>query len=161
MKIIISRHGESEDFSSTGRDFDRKLTPRGKEEIIKMANFIKGSSLNVQHIYYSPYLRTKETANIYSEILNIKDSLELCDELAPNNDCMNLIYRIKDFSNSETILIISHNPGIALFASKLIKDESLYNCLQFSPGTTIAINIAKERFNSGQILWMLSPRDLS
>ncbi|MCB1141595.1 MAG: phosphohistidine phosphatase SixA [Leptospiraceae bacterium] len=160
MKIIISRHGEAEDYSSSGRDFDRSLTDAGRLDIAKMANFIKNSSLKVQHIYHSPYLRTKQTAEIYSSILQLPEQIELCEELAPNNDCMDLVHRIRNFSNSETFLLISHNPGIAFFASRLIQDESLYESLLFMPGTTIAINIARERFTKGQIIWMISPRDL-
>lgn len=160
MKIIISRHGEAEDFSPTGRDIDRPLSSNGQFEIRKMGTFIKRGSLHVQHIYHSPYLRTRQTAEIYAEELGLKEVVETCDELAPGNECMNLLTRLKHYSNSDTFLLVSHNPGVAHFAARLIQDDNLAGSLLFSTGTALALNIAKERFCKAQIIWMISPSDL-
>lgn len=161
MKLILARHGEAEEFSATGRDIDRHLTKKGAEDIHKMGRFIYLSSLKVTHIYHSPYVRTRETAEIFAEELGISEVLESCDELAPGNVCEDMLYRIKNFSNSEAILIVSHNPGIAHFAAYLIQDDSLTPHIPFHPGTTIAINVARENFQRGQIIWMISPQDLN
>jgi phosphohistidine phosphatase len=161
MKIILARHGEAETFSPSGYDKDRRLTKNGIQDIRKMALFIRLSSLKVQHIYHSPYIRTKETAEIYSEELGISDVIQSCDELAPENDCSDLLCKLKTYSNSETFLLVSHNPGIGHFASQLIQGDSLFTNLPFLPGTTLAINIARENFSKGQIIWMISPTDLS
>ncbi len=160
MKLILARHGEALDFSSTGKDKDRELSSRGREDIHKMGRFIYLSSLRVTHIYYSPYVRTRQTAEIFAKELGITDLTESCDELAPGNVCEDMLYKIKNFSNSETILIVSHNPGIAHFAAHLIQDDALTPQLPFQPGTTIAINVAREKFAGGQIIWMISPNDL-
>lgn len=159
MKLILARHGEAEDVSPTGKDRDRELTPKGKEDIHKMGRFIQLSSLKVKYIYHSPYLRTRQTAEIFAEELKI-ELLEPCDELAPGKSCEDIIHKIKNFSNSEALLIVSHNPGIAHFAAYLIQDDALAPHLPFRPGTTIAINVARERFQKGQIIWMISPDDL-
>ncbi|MCB1178253.1 MAG: phosphohistidine phosphatase SixA [Leptospiraceae bacterium] len=161
MKIILARHGEAEYNSPTGYDKDRHLTDTGVLDIRKMASFIKVSSLKVQHILHSPYTRTRETAEIYAEELGISEVLESCDELAPENDCSDLLCKLKPFSNSETFLLVSHNPGISHFAAQLIQEDSLFQNLPFSPGTTLAINIAREFFRKGQIIWMISPNDLN
>lgn len=160
MKLILARHGEAEEQSITGSDSDRELTPQGKTDIQKMARFIQLSSLKVTHIYHSPYVRTRQTAEIFAQELGILELLESCDELAPGNVCEDILYKIKNFSNSEAILIVSHNPGIAHFAAHLIQDNTLAPHLPFQPGTTIAINVARERFQKGQIIWMISPNDL-
>ena len=160
MKLIISRHGDADVVSPTGRDIDRPLTDHGRSEIKKMAYFIKRGSLHVQHIYHSPYLRTKQTAEIYAEELGLEEVIETCDELAPGNECMDLIHKLKNFSNSDTFLIVSHNPGVANFAAKLIQDDALASSLLFSTGTALALNIARERFCRAQIIWMISPSDL-
>ncbi len=161
MKIILARHGEAENFSPSGYDKDRRLTENGIQDIRKMASFIRLSSLRVQHIYHSPYVRTRETAEIYAEELGITEVIESCDELAPENECSDLLCRLKPYSNSETFLLVSHNPGIGHFAAQLIQEDSLFTNLPFLPGTTLAINIAREKFSRGQIIWMISPSDLS
>lgn len=161
MKLILARHGEAEDFSPTGRDVDRRLTKQGQEDILKMARFIRFSSLKVSHIYHSPYVRTRETAEIFAKELGISDLPESCEELAPGNLCEDMLYRVRNFSNSEAILIVSHNPGVAHFAAHLIQDDALTPRLPFLPGTTLAINVARENFQKGQIIWMISPNDLN
>lgn len=161
MKIIISRHGEAEDFSPTGRDMDRPLSDHGREEILKMASFIKKGNLLVQHIYHSPYLRTRQTAEIYAQELGLSEVIETCDELAPGNECMDLLQKIRHYSNSDTFLLVSHNPGVSHFAARLIQDDALAGSLLFATGTALALNIAREKFCKAQIIWMISPRDLT
>lgn len=161
MKLILARHGEAENNSETGRDRDRKLTQQGREDIQKMGFFIKNSSLHVKHVFHSPYKRTTETGEIFAEIFGIPNEVSACDELAPESECENLLVKIKDYSNSDTILLVSHNPGIAQFAAQLIQNDALFPNLPFQPGTTLAINVARERFQRGQVIWMLSPSDLS
>ena len=160
MKIIISRHGDAEPFSHTGRDADRSLSSQGIGEIKKMAMFVKRGSLNVQHIYHSPYLRTKQTAEIYANELGLSELIETCDELAPGNECMDLIHRLKSYSNSDTFLLVSHNPGVSHFAARLIQDDGLASSLLFGTGTALALNIAREKFCRAQIIWMISPSDI-
>jgi phosphohistidine phosphatase len=160
MKIIISRHGDAELFSPTGQDMDRPLSDLGKGEIRKMAGFIKKGSLHVQHIYHSPYLRTKQTAEIYADELGLKEVIETCDELAPGNECMDLLQKLRHYSNSDTFLLVSHNPGVSHFAARLIQDDALAASLLFATGTALALNIARERFSKAQIIWMLSPSDV-
>ncbi|MCX7997828.1 MAG: hypothetical protein N3A69_02600, partial [Leptospiraceae bacterium] len=77
------------------------------------------------------------------------------------NVCEDMLYKVKNFSNSEAILIVSHNPGVAHFAAHLIQDDTLTPRIPFLPGTTIAINVARENFQKGQIIWMISPNDLN
>ncbi|MBK6608983.1 MAG: phosphohistidine phosphatase SixA [Leptospiraceae bacterium] len=160
MKLIIARHGEAESFSATGLDRDRKLTENGKTDLVKMANFIYNSPLRVTQILYSPYLRTQETADIYSSTLQFKGVATPADELLPSNDYSDLLPKLNQLSNSDTVLLIGHNPDVSFFAARLIRDESISRSLVFSPGSTIAINIAKENFLMGQIIWMISPEFL-
>lgn len=160
MKLIIARHGEAESSSATGLDKDRRLTSKGRSDIEKMANFIFQSPLKVTQIFHSPYIRTNETANIFSEKVQFQGSPTPANELLPANDYTDLFPKLGQFSNSDTILIVGHNPDVSFFAARLIRDESISRSFVFSPGTTIAINIAKENFLLGQIIWAISPEFL-
>ncbi|MBP7282300.1 MAG: phosphohistidine phosphatase SixA [Leptospiraceae bacterium] len=160
MKLIIGRHGEAESNSLTGLDKDRRLTEKGRADIARMADFILNTPLKVTQIFHSPYIRTNETAEIYSEILQFQGSLNPANSLLPSTDYTDLIPTLSKFSNSDTVLIIGHNPDVSFFAAKLIQDESLSRTFGFTPGTTVAINIAKENFLRGQLIWMISPEFL-
>ncbi|MDX1957171.1 MAG: phosphohistidine phosphatase SixA [Leptospiraceae bacterium] len=161
MKLIIARHGEAENRSQTGLDKDRSLTNKGKADIIKMANFLRNTNIKITKIFHSSYLRTTETASIYAD--RFDNNIELNPEFAltPEGNFTEIIPVLQKFNNSDGILLVSHNPGVAYFASRLIHAETLAPSLPFSPGTALALNIPKERFTKGQLVWMLSPDDIS
>jgi phosphohistidine phosphatase len=161
MKLIIARHGEAEASSKSGYDKDRSLTEKGKKDIEKMAIFLKTSSINVAHIYHSDYLRTTQTAEIYASHLGSQIEIIPSNELTPEGNCMDILPQLKKFNNSEGILLVSHNPGVSYFAAKLIFGEGLSQSFPFLPGTTMALNIPREKFINGQIIWMLSPNDIN
>jgi phosphohistidine phosphatase len=157
MKIILVRHGEAEDIFLARSDRERKLTEKGVADIHKIGAFIRNSHLKVTSIYHSPYERTKNTANIIASELQLEDHVYSADELSAGSDCCNLLPDLYSCSNSDAIVVVAHNPDIVFFAAKLLGAESCENHLVFSPGTTIAVNVPKERFSHGQILWVISP----
>ena len=157
MKLIIARHAEAEDKSPSGADKDRQLTEKGRLDIIKMSRFIHNTPVKVNKIYYSPYLRTKLTADIYARELKIESPAESFSCLAPGNSCSNIIPDLARLSNSETILIVSHNPDISYFTASLLEIDCVEESLIFSPGTTACILIPKETFRKGKLLWFVSP----
>lgn len=161
MKLIICRHGESDMMSITGLDKDRKLSEKGKNDIVKMAKFIQGTPIKVTKVYHSPYLRTTETANIYSDILPGKIVPETSDFLAPAGNYNDLLPCFCKYPNSETILIVGHNPDVSYFAANLLRSESISSMFFFSPGATLAINVARENFCNGQLIWFVSPEFLT
>lgn len=156
MKIILVRHGEAEDILLAGSDRGRKLTEKGIADIHKIGAFIRESHLKVTSIYHSPYERTRNTAEILAGELNLEDHVYSAEELSAGSDCCDLLPDLHACSNSDAIIVVGHNPDIAYFAAKLI-GSSCENHLIFSPGTSIAVNVAKERFSQGQILWVISP----
>ena len=157
MKLIISRHAEAENDSPTGSDKDRKLTEKGKNDIIKMSNFIKNTPVSVNRIFFSPYLRTRLTADAYAENLGVGTPTESFDCLAPGNICSNITHDLSRLSNSDTVLIVAHNPEVSYFTSALLGIENIEESLIFSPGTTACILIPRETFQKGKLLWFVSP----
>lgn len=157
MKLIISRHGEAENNSITGLDKDRPLSDKGRADILKMSQFIKHTPLKVNRIYHSPYLRTCQTADIYAESLGIIDHIEPLSDLAPAGDSSNMLSSFCKFSNSDTILVVGHNPDVSYLVAKLVMNEALASSFVFCPGATVAINVAREKLCKGQLVWMVSP----
>ncbi|TGN17068.1 phosphohistidine phosphatase SixA [Leptospira idonii] len=157
MKIILVRHGEAEDPASSKSDQSRTLTEKGIRDIHKIGRFINKSSLKVSQVYYSPYIRTRLTAEILSEEIQFQGSPVPSDELAAGAGCTNILSDLVSLTNSDTVLLVGHNPDITDFAAKLLGNTCAAQNLVFQPGSTIAINVAREKFAHGQIIWALSP----
>lgn len=90
MRIFLIRHGES--IQNTGEneefgipDYKIYLTEKGKEQAKQSAeylvDYLKKNNINVENsrMWVSPYERTRQTAKIFNEYLDIKDIKEnLC-----------------------------------------------------------------------------------
>ncbi|MCZ8157504.1 MAG: phosphohistidine phosphatase SixA [Leptospira sp.] len=157
MKIILVRHGEAEDPSSATSDQSRRLTEKGESDIHKIGRFIKSSPLKVSQVFYSPYTRTRLTAEILSKEIAFSGEPTSYDVLAAGARCSDILSCLVSLNNSDTVLLVGHNPDITLFAAELLGNASTSENLVFMPGSSIAINVAREKFAHGQIIWAISP----
>src|SRR3989338_5839027 len=75
--IYFIRHGEVHNPKNVlyGRLPKFPLTPKGREDIKLLAQRLKNEGIT--HIYTSPMRRTRETAQIISEVLRIKPQISL------------------------------------------------------------------------------------
>ena len=83
-KYFVMRHGQSEnnltDIVSTSYNDESHLTPKGKEQA--NASGLELKNKNIDIIFASPFLRTKETAEIVAENIGMsKDSIIIDDRL--------------------------------------------------------------------------------
>ncbi|MBU6490837.1 class I tRNA ligase family protein [Patescibacteria group bacterium] len=77
----IMRHGESEKNIKnivSSDPFSNNLTERGKEEVRKTARALARTGIDM--IYASPFMRTRETVEIITEVLGIDHSAIVFDE---------------------------------------------------------------------------------
>jgi len=61
MKLYLLRHAKTDPHSTTGKDFDRSLLPRGKRQSLLMAEHFTNENISPEKILCSTAKRTKET----------------------------------------------------------------------------------------------------
>ena len=119
MLLTLWRHGEA---GSAATDEARELTPRGREEVVAMAQdhaaWAGESALgSVSLLLHSPYRRTVETAALLGEVLG-PASLKVDRSLAPG--AYPEAFSVNDYTGHEHIVMVSHQPflsqAIALWA---------------------------------------------
>lgn len=123
MRLYLLRHGEAENKSSTGKDFDKSLTELGKEQVERVKNrLIKDSSDIEFSVFCSGAARTRETWQIISSSIIVKN-IEFRDDLylAGHNHLLNFLWNNPNQTNS--VMLIGHNNGLSDLASYLL-DES-------------------------------------
>lgn len=115
-KLIVLRHGEAG--FSNGLDFQRQLTQKGKSALEQLGKVISEKNISVDFMYCSPATRTRETAQIMGDFLEIHDqkySMEIYD-----GHLESLIQLLEKTSNAvETCLLVGHNPTISLLVSHI------------------------------------------
>ena len=115
MIVNFLRHAKTETTSSSGKDYDRNLAPKGRaqcEEIKKIVNSILSDETI---IYCSAAIRTRQTAEL---IFGDQKSVSYSEELYLSTKEMILEF-ICSQESSQEILIIGHNFGISELVSYL------------------------------------------
>lgn len=133
MKLHLLRHAKTDQSSPTGRDFDRKLLPRGIAQCADLRNTLP-SELQMVEVWCSSSARTRATYALISEggklqEATFSDALYLASR-------SELFQAITAHNGDQDLLIIGHNFGISDLAAYLI-DEHVelqtggYICISF------------------------------
>ncbi|MFZ9029414.1 MAG: SixA phosphatase family protein [Crocinitomicaceae bacterium] len=116
MKLYLLRHAKTNQQSPTGKDFDRRLLPKGHAQCALMQKHLQGA--NEVYILCSSAQRTRETLEgIDLTIMDIefRDDLYLCSRDT-------LLKAIWECKSDKDLMIIGHNFGISDLAEYLLED---------------------------------------
>ncbi|WP_068827777.1 phosphohistidine phosphatase SixA [Pseudomonas sp. BMS12] len=127
MTLWLLRHGEAE--PRARNDAERALTERGRKEVRKSAEHLRGRAL--AHILVSPYLRAQQTAELVRESLGLSLPLTTVEWATPD-DSPRLAASHLDAYPGECLLV-SHNPLLGSLSGLL-----LHGHLQQSLGLSTA-----------------------
>jgi phosphohistidine phosphatase len=126
MRLYVMRHGPAEDRSLSGSDFDRQLTPAGREVVRRVArafNASRAAGLDPAaplRILTSPRVRARETAALVHEALvPIPPDLELHDELGGEEPIPLSLIAAVAASGADTLLV-GHQPRVEELVRTLV-----------------------------------------
>ena len=160
MDLFILRHGKAEKSSDETPDAARALTREGKEEVKKVAQWMKENNIRFDAIATSPLKRAYGTAKIIAKILGQKDRLTVWDELAPGGDPDTVCYQASEYGENATVLIIGHEPGLSMLISKIIGDNGNGSITLSKAGLAKIQNYSFTRQPSGDLQWLLTPKHM-
>lgn len=145
-QIILVRHSYAENGSFDNSDFNRALSEKGFRVAHKQAMVLSDKIKSIDKAISSDALRAEQTADVFSEQLNLKFNREhFLYEDYTTQDFLNLIHSQK--SELDSLLIIAHNPTIANMAYRLAPEFNH----AVSPGTIIIINYDIDNWNKVEI----------
>ena len=142
-------------------DAARPLTPKGKRQLRKIAAAMKKMDLRLDLILSSPFLRSKQTAEIAAAGLKLKKRLKFSDELQPDGNFKKLFLQIGELKPAlENILLVGHEPYLSRLISLLV-----------SGGENVAVDFKKgglckleaEKLRNGKcatLAWLLTPNQM-
>ncbi len=151
MKLYLMRHGEA--YSNEER-FERPLNPRGKNEVLQMAIYLKNEASNVSRVLHSDKLRAIETAQIVANELGLIGKLQLLPTLDPDEDVYKLVGDLHEFS--EDIIMVGHLPNLALLASFILTGNITSPNISFLTATVACF----EKTDQWNLKWTLDPSSL-
>jgi len=152
VKLYFVQHGEAK---SENENPSRALSPKGENEIRKVAQAAKHMALNPSKIFHSGKLRAGQTAEILAEALG--KPVEAVKGLAPLDDVQPWVNRIA--RGEEELMLVGHLPFMEKITSFLIFGDEDSRPVLFRFGAIVCLE-QKEDQRWG-IRWILTPEMVS
>jgi phosphohistidine phosphatase len=121
VKLYIMRHGTAEDTAASGRDFDRALTPPGRERVRDVARMLTDEDEAPLTIVSSPLVRALQTAEIVAAVTKLSDrggSVETRRELAPGGAEHELVKELVS-QKRKRVMLVGHEPDLSTLVAHL------------------------------------------
>lgn len=143
-QLFFLRHAKAEIAGAGQPDHDRALTSRGIGESRKIAQYFTEHDIDPEIILCSTSARTRQTERELRTFNGLSaETLFLAElYLAPWEE---IVKTVRSFANSDskTVLVIGHNPGLEECAARLTGELVL-----LAPGALAIMGLEKDDFGS-------------
>lgn len=149
MHLYILRHGKAEP-QGFNRDFDRELLPTGIAKTQAMGGWFQKKNVILQHVLCSPYVRAKQTFDVFKKIVGDCGPMEYCEAVTPDANPQDLLPVLAEHKNAVAVLLVSHMPFVGRLVEFLVPD-----CGPTDFATSGMACVELDVFNpeSGKLLW--------
>lgn len=161
VKLYLVRHGAAED-KLWKSDAERALTAQGRDDLLLVADRLRGAVEHPLRLLSSPYLRAEQTAEILRERLGIKEKLAPTNALLPEADWGQLRAVLEPLAAQgvANVVAVGHNPSISLMVATIIAgDEDARVSMAKGAAACLEIDDLRGR-PAGELKWLLTPRAL-
>jgi phosphohistidine phosphatase len=161
MKIYLVRHGIAYEPGTPGYEDDtqRPLTEKGRDKMTRIARAVRELGAKPNYILSSPYIRARQTAEIFAKALKYKkDKLVFSPLLAPMGPAGPIIAEITEKYETDELLIVGHEPCLSGFVSALAAGtpDLAINIKNGGVCCMSADDLRTER--KASIEWLLTPK---
>lgn len=161
MNCILFRHGIAADWRDwPGEDHLRPLTDEGVEKTQQAVKGLVRLGVVPTHILCSPYLRTRQTAELAQAILGVAEQPQPCDELRSDASPEDFLNTLLSFSQDDCVLCVGHEPHLGHTAGTMLFGQPVAG-LSFKRAGACRIQLhGKPRRGNGVLHWWLEPAQL-
>lgn len=161
MKLYLLRHGIAVERRPGRSDAQRRLTPRGRRRMQRIARAMSLAGIRVDAIYTSPLPRAAQTAAIVTAALDAPDPVE-SPALAPGGAVAALLQEIarQHRRPGAGVLLVGHEPDLSRLASRLVTGAP-NGVLRLRKGGFCRLDVPDDRLRYGRcatLEWLVAPR---
>ena len=162
MNIYILRHGLAGEKGSSeyANDADRPLTSEGERKLSKITDAMKTLGLKFDLILSSPYVRTRQTAEIVAEAFKAREKLDFSKTLQPDGDPSELIKVLNRRKAPDSPLLVGHEPYLSSLISILISGDGRASVTLKKGGLC---KLSAESLKYGRcasLRWLVTPKQM-
>jgi phosphohistidine phosphatase len=155
MKLYVMRHGPAEDFSSTGRDFDRALTPAGKARVSSVVEALVSAGEAPRVVVSSPLVRAKETASLVAPFASDSKTVVIEEAFTPGGDAAAYV-RARNKQGARRLMVVGHEPDLSELIGELLGASFRRDMLK---AMVVGLRLGPE--GPAELRFVLDPKALS
>ncbi|HEV8113337.1 MAG TPA: histidine phosphatase family protein [Planctomycetota bacterium] len=133
MELFLFRHAEAEPRSGDAPDERRALTAKGRERFLRAAKGLERLEIQLDRIYHSPWLRSIESAELLSLLLDGETVVTPLLAQPPTRELLDIL-------EGENVALVGHEPwlsdllGWLVFGVRMMESDGKSPCLDFGKG---------------------------
>jgi phosphohistidine phosphatase len=157
FELYLIRHGIAEARSDAWPDDSKRpLTADGMTRVRKQARGLARLGVSFDVILTSPFVRTRQTAEIVADAFDPRPHLMPTDALTPDGTYAMVLADLAKHARRTRIALVGHEPAIGELAARLI--GSRYP-IPFKKGAVCCLAVdALPPAGPGELRWFLPPK---
>jgi phosphohistidine phosphatase len=152
MRLYLVRHGQA---LSKEVDPDRGLSAAGRQDVEKVAVFLKGKGIEVDAIWESGRKRASQTAEILATAVASRGGVLRQDGMAPNDPVTPIIEKFASRQGQRDYMLVGHMPFLGILASRLVLGTDAREVAVFRPAAIVCLE--KGAGDQWAVGWMVTP----
>lgn len=157
-ELYLVRHGLAEERGDAWPDdAKRPLTEDGTSQMRKAARGLVRLGVAFDVVLTSPYVRTRQTADIIATAFEERPPVVAIESLAPGGSIQSVLTDLERQTRRERIAIVGHEPGIGELAARL---AGARYPIAFKKGAVCRIDIKTFPAGPGRLRWFVTSKIL-
>jgi phosphohistidine phosphatase len=158
VKCYFLRHGIAvEPDEWKGTDFERPLTPDGRQRMEREAKAIAEVTLGIEAIVTSPLVRARQTAEIVAGALGLRDALVDDERLGVGFGLELLAPVIASQREVEALMLVGHEPSFSATVGQLVGKARV----EIKKGAVAGVELARASATHGTLICLIPPKVLA
>lgn len=155
MLITCLRHATAEPQTFPEADAERTLVRKGREQVLRVAEFCRQHDLMPATLYSSQLLRARQTAILLQAHLPDCPSVQIADWLTLGAEPQDMLAKLQklDASGANDVWLVGHEPDISAFLSHLLAAPN--DCILIKKASLTRIEVEFSASIRGQLLWSI------
>jgi phosphohistidine phosphatase len=150
MKLYFLRHAEAEP-GIIAHDHDRRLTSRGQRRTRTAARVMAALGVAPAHIFSSPRVRARQTAEIAADALNVP--VELREEVNFGFDRDSVQALIAAIPASKDVMFVGHEPSFSMVIGQITGAN-----VDMKKGGLARVDVERREPLRGVLVWLIAPK---
>jgi phosphohistidine phosphatase len=159
VRVVLVRHGiAAERGAAYPDDSTRPLTARGAERVREVARGLVAIGVDADEILTSPFVRTRQTADLIAEAFTPRPKVTNVHALAVGGRAAAVVDYLSKLTRRRGVVLVGHAPLIGEVAAKLVGAR---RAIEFRKGAACCVELdALPPTRAGALRWFLPPRVL-